>query len=572
MKKVEKINKTILIIIIIFIIVLLILLVVLIFSNKKTSIPNNLQTIQPTTQPTIQPTIQPTTQPTTQPTIQPTTEPTIPPIINSEYLKKLFNNTDTNLNNIGGLLAKNFIFDSFQTFLDKGDIELIDTGDCASVNRHTCAAYTYIRKDLLSMLFTYPTTNKYYFTPCGIIFDVKKIWSLLTLMANIDADTNARNCLTNESGYSLLIYDPYSSKTNVNSCIKKTLQQKYGNKYLNYAVYTPSINPGGSCPVSCNNDLACMYNNSGGNINMWYMLNNTNLCQNGYSDCFDYTPVNSSKVPSDIKNNFSFFQQPSGYLLQTIKKDCPFTKKPYLFVLDEYQEDNKYDIVVEDNRIAVYIGKDGNGFQKIIADLPDPRKIAIKQARFEKKDWNSWIKILKKYYQSWLDLMNQDNSMKNSIYNYILGNPENPSFLENEVNVYIDPNVNNQEYLRQNKIFQDSIIGFYYIGTDCEEQMKDLKGVKSVYNSTYTSNIDRCNGFYGMSTNSRRSFEKNNTKKARNLVLQVAKMFNKKHDKNIPVFKCSADSCMYPNYESIEKALKGETNFDDIFQEEIKKD
>ncbi len=562
------VNKVFIIGIIIISIILIIITITILVNNKKvkdSSHNTNLPTL-PTDLP-LYPTKEPIQTPTQKPTQIPTQTPK--PITPLERLKNLFNNTDTDLNNVGGLLAKNFVFDSFETFLKKGDVELIDTGDCASVNRHTCAAYTYIRKDLSSMLFMYPTTNKDYFTPCGIIFDMQKIWSLVTLTAIIDADTNIRNCLTNESGADLLIYNPFY-KTDINDCVLNTLTKKYGkrSKYLSYAVYLPSENPGGSCPTSCNGDLTCMYNNSGGTINMWYMLGNKKLCQDGYADCFDYIEVSSNQVPNSIKNNFSFWNQPSGYLKQTINQNCQFTKKPFLYVFEDYKENNKYDIVVEDNRIAVYIGENGEGFQEIIGDIKDPRTLMLNQARFEKKDWNLWIKVLKDYYQILLNLMNSDNSMKSNFskYSYILANPADPSFIENEVNVYIDPDTTTTEYQKQNKIFQDAILGFYYIGTDCDEQLKDLQGVNTTYyNYKYNSNTDRCNGFYNMAKGTRQKYENDNIQKAKKLAHQVAKMFNEKHNKNLPVFKCSADSSTFPNYKHLEKALQGKTNFDDIF-------
>ena len=42
-------------------------------------------------------------------------------------------------------------------------------------------------------------------------------------------------------------------------------------------------------------------------------------------------------------------------------------------------------------------------------------------------------------------------------------------------------------------------------------------------------------------------------------------MFNKKHNKNVPVLKNVASSNSYPNYDDMQRALNGEIRFDQVF-------
>lgn len=508
------------------------------------------------------------------------TSQSIPNIMNS--LNNTFNNTTSDLSNIGGLLANNFGVEWFDSMLEHGDVTLQDTPVCAHVNRKTCTAYSYVRKDMIPMLFMFPGIASN--VPCGILLDTKKVWPLITLMATVDGDTNNRSCCTNESGSPILTRSPFNDSSG-DWCIWNTLQAKYGkdNKYLNYAVYIPSIDKGANYPTSCNGDKTCMYNNSGGNVNQWFMnsgqLINQNLPQpsdacvaGDYKTCFNFTEVDPANVPFEIRNMFyDSNYQPKGYLMQSISNNCPTCIKPYLCVFKDSGDVDKYKIKEEDNRIAVYIGEDGSGYKDVVSNTLSSNSflgdIAIKQCRFEKQDWNSWINVVKQWYKQLLSIINKDNSMSPE-YNYLLANPEIPNYFENEVNLYIDPDTNSDEYKKQNSIWQDAIVGFYYTGTTCESQLSILNNIPTKYENgkTYTTNIDRCDGFYNMATDDRRRLETINIENQRQLVYKVADMFNKKHNKNIPVLLCTADSNAFPNYNSLNKALNGLVTFNDIFK------
>jgi hypothetical protein len=491
-------------------------------------------------------------------------------------LKEKFYDTTTDLKNIGGLLTNNFGMEYFEKMLQVGDVNYSDISACASINRKTCTAYSYIRKDLIPMLFMFPGVDSN--VPCGIILDPKKAWDLITLLAVVDADTNNRSCCTNENYLPILTRNPFQNNDS-DQCMFNTIRAQQGpnSPWLKkkYAVYMPLKDPklGAGCPTSCNGDLNCMYQNTGGNINQYWMHVSPECKAGNYANCFIFTEVPIDKVPQEIKDMFKDPNaQPDGYLEQSFAKDCPTCKKPYLCVFENSPND-KFEMIYEPDRIASYIGKDGLGFRNLFSQYMDIVMMNILQCRVEKKDWNLWINLLKDWYRSLLNIMNKDNSMPDQ-YSYMLGNPNNRSYFENEINMYINPDTSSDEYKRQNQIFQDSIIGFYYNATTCEEQLAPLNGVKSVsrYNPSdvFYNSVDRCDRFWWLydnsfDTNKRRAWEIDSIEKSRELVRKVADMFNKKHNKNIPVLKNVASSNAFPNYDDMQRALNGQIQFDEIF-------
>jgi len=550
-------------------------------------------------------------------------------------MNSIFNNTTTNLNNVGGILCNNFGTEWFEAMLGHKEVSLQDTAVCAHVNRHTCTAYSYMRKDLIPMLFMFP--GKEASVPCGIILDTKKVWDLITLMAVVDGDTNNRTCCTNESGSAILTRSPWSSNSNdlcvYNSMSKQvdagTIPKKWiDGKYATFIPVKDSGATGGTCNTSCNGNQTCMYNNSGGNINQW-LMNSSQDCINGkYADCYTFRLAEEGEVPQVLKDQLGD-NVPDGWLVQGISPDCKSCKKPFLCVFEDAPSgatasralepgvkatrtkegrmkfnatagaearnqfltegfNSAYKIVEENDRYASYIGKDGVGFQTLVSPDMQIGNMAITQCRFKRDDWNLWIDVLKRNYRDIKGLMRADNSMLSS-YNYQLANPASPAYFENEVNLYIDPDTTSAEYKKQNKIWQDSIIGFYYTSSLCEEQLAPLDGVvskssgnvsnssggnvsKSSGGNVVSGVLDRCNGFYNMETDARRKWEIDRIAKARKLVYQVAKMFIKNQGRSVPIYKCTADSNAFPNWQSFTNASNGDVKLNSIFQKDDKYD
>ena len=499
-----------------------------------------------------------------------------------ESIVEKFYNDTTNLKKLGGLLVNNFGMEYFQKMLNVGDVNFSDTSVCASINRKTCTAYSYLRNDLIPMMFMFPgvTAN----VPCGIILDPVKAWPLITLMSVIDADTNNRSCCTNENYTPIIVRNPfpkevypYFNSDNANNCITRTLEAQGKADWAkgNFVVYMPlkDRNLGAGCPTSCDGDLHCMYNNTGGNINQYIMNASPDCLAGKYKDSFIFTQVDESTVPDFVKEFFAKPEsKPAGYIEMSFQKDCPDCKKPFLCVFDTSAA-NKYETNNESDRIASYIGKDGLGFKELFTKYMDAGYLQILQCRFEKKDWNMWIKVVKDWYKSLLAIMDKNNSMPDA-FSYMLANPNSQSYFENEINLYINPDTRSDEYKQQNAIFQDAIIGFYYNGLTCEEQLSELNGVKSISagnpGDVFYNGVDRCDRYWWMNDrnlvgSNRRAWEIDTIRTSKEMVQKVAKMFNEKHGRKVPVFKNVGDSNAFPSYKSMKRALNGDVRFSDVF-------
>lgn len=474
-------------------------------------------------------------------------------------LESLFNDTTTDLSMIGGFLVNNFGQEWFRKMLSAGDVNLQDTSVCASINQKTCTAYSYMRRDLTPTFFMFPGINLY--VPCGIILDPKKVWPLITLMSIVDADTNNRNNCINESGSPMMIYNP-SGTTDYDNCARANIISQFGpsSDLLNSAIYVPTREVFDASETECS-DQNCKYIHSGGSISQWTM-NSSKKCINGnFYDCPTFEEVSFQDVPDEIKSKVG--PEVSRFFIQ--HTSCKTCKKPYLCKFADYKEDDKYETVFEDDVIANYIGADGRGFADLYnlnSSEIDMNQIAVDQCRFEKKDWNLWIRVMRDWYKLLVD------KLQDPANNYIFANPNRPAYIENEINLYINPAAETKEAQDQNKIFQDAIIGFYYTDSSCEEQLQALDGVKSESGGeTFTNAVDRCDKFWSyddstMTTQKRRDWEEAKRNESRDLVRQVADMFNKKHGLNVPVYKSRAESNSFPNINSIKKALRGETAFD----------
>jgi hypothetical protein len=417
------------------------------------------------------------------------------------------------------------------------------------------------------MFFMFPGINLY--VPCGIILDTRRVWSLITLMTIIDADTNNRNLCVNESGSPILMLNPHGN-SDIDNCTRSNLAAKFGkdSKYLtlNYAVFIPSKESFDKCSATCH-DQRCKYLNSGGSINQWVL----STCKFSDPECYSFEEVDSSSVPAEIAKQVG---EVAGFLVQ--RTSCSLCTKPYLCVFQDYTQTEKYKTVVEEDRIANYIGPAGEGFLDLFnpgsRDKLDIGNIAISQCRFEKKDWDLWIGVLKDWYREILNVLAQSDEANN----YIFANPFKPSYFENEINLYINPDRTTREALDQNKIFQDSIIGFYYTDVSCEEQLAPLNGVKTeTYGVPFSNAVDRCDEFWKlddatMTTEKRRAWEATKRVEIKELVHKVADMFNKKHGRKVPVYRSRANSNAFPNAVSLGDALAGAVNIEDFLEESDK--
>lgn len=489
------------------------------------------------------------------------------PSSNYEKIKNMFNNTNNNVP-VGGILIHMMEPEDFENIVKNDSMELSLMADCASVHRHTCSAWTYMRKDLPPIVFIYPSSE---IPTCGIIIDPTKAWSLLTTMGIIDSATNFRSCLSNEKSMNAIL-----GIGGDNSCISQLLQRKDGGKYTGYTAYVPSEDLGGSCPLQCaDDDNFCKYANAGGGINYKNLVQLPQCFNGNYDDCFNFTEVDKSKVPADV---LAVSPNAPGYVTQTLTSNCTQPSKPFLCVTKNPPTDeSKTKAIEEEKQFSAYINPDGSNWTNIFMPPNDTVNefnnvnIMLTQCKFEKDNWNEWINVLKNYYSKTLSGLNPDNSYKDVNNNWQIANPDAPwTYLENEVNMYINPDKTTDQYKKQNQLFIDSIVGFFYVDTLCEDQLKSLNGIKTQYSSSsklYSGVVDRCDGFYSMPPGDRPKVENEKRERSKNSVINIVNWFNKKYNKNTVGFSAKPDSNSFVNYDSWNKALTGQgnTSFDDIF-------
>lgn len=480
--------------------------------------------------------------------------------------KILFNDTSNN-SPIGGFLAHMMEPEDFENIVKNDSLDISIMTDCASVNRHTCSAWTYMRTDLPPILFIIPSSD----TPtCGVMIDPVAAWSLITTMGVIDSATDSRSCCSNETTVPNMVRWP----ADVNGCIGKILESKYPGKYTNYAVYQQSANSGGSCPTECSeDDLFCKYRNSGGGVDFFDMVNWPGCYDGSYNNCFDFTPIDTSQVPESIKKDAP---EAEGFLTLQITSECKSCSKPYLCVTKDPPNATAFtEPVEEEKQFSGYVDPYGGNWTNLY--MPNGNEkysnvmIMTRQCKFEKTDWNAWVDTLKNYYSTILKGMNPDNTYQDSSYNWQIANPDkNWTWLENEVNMYVNPNKDSDVHKNQQKTFINSIIGFFYVGTTCEEQLSSLNGITIQGDSgPYYNAEDRCNGFWGTDGDSRRTTENKRMKQSETAVINIVKWFNNKYNKNTVGYEASPISNSFVDYNTWNQArtVGSGIQFDQLFRQ-----
>lgn len=333
--------------------------------------------------------------------------------------------------------------------------------------------------------------------------------------------------------------------------------------------------------------------------------------------------INIDKTDFDSSNGCKFCEAtnlctlkylPSKYKIKNNKSEfIDFTNKKYT----NYDQSGLYGTIFDKKKNEIYnfIGPDGKGWDALYGISNGYNGFggewlgyaSVTQCRWEKKYWEEWINALRRYYKSILDIYNKDSKPKDIRNDFATGK----NYMENEVNIHVNTsnNYNNEYYKRDNKIWQSAIVGFYYEVDTCEDIMAPLTiaenkpitqwcndkmsrtfWVDNIYckNSNgqfYTPEEDgefvdtredskrwsedqgNCNTNLTneQKTQKRREWENRVRIRSKNLTHQVATMFNKKHNLNVPVFISHASSQIFPRYNDFKQALDKNVTFDQMF-------
>jgi len=467
---------------------------------------------------------------------------------------------DTSDDRPGGLLAHMMGPDDLQAALASVPFSfgLTSPGitDCAAMNRKTCSAWTYLRRDLPPTLFIYPTSptgSAGYWTPlCGVMLDPRVAWPMIASMSVVDSNSDTRSCCGNENGPPMLI------RTSDNPAGLPCAPPAGGN----WVLYLSSTAVG-SCPVSCaSHDIACRVVNSGGGINVWDLVNWPDPC-----DCFDWAdPVPPTPADLEVLKAIGG-EQIASYTFYTMKS-CPLCAGPFLCSTQPLAGGANYASTPGGPR--AYIGPAAERFAPLFYSSDWPTfsmgSLAVRQCKFTPDMWSLWVGSLKAFYAQVEASFTVGNTLPGGL-SYLQGNPRNADYNENEVNIYVDPTK------PDDKTFRDAILGFFWVSTTCTEQLAPLQGVPTESGGfTYTDVASRCRDFlcpWGTEcANAAPDVAAQRTVLARDATRQMVAKFNATYRKGrapVVAFRATPSSNSFFDRDTINKAAAGNVAFADIF-------
>ena len=403
--------------------------------------------------------------------------------------------------NPGGVLIHNVGVDAFQHWneLEPFNMHLSDSAmvDCTERTRKTCSAWSYLRSDLMPVIFNAPSIDdqESYATPLvGIICDAAKLYPLITTLGSIDSDSNHRSCCSNQFNFE------------TQTTFDETADTRKRNTW-NVIPSTSEKPGGGNCSVWCSDDdTTCKYNNAGGTV--------------------DTSTIGQARTADQSVIGSWGTEYCSAREYDTADK-CKLCSFPHICKAQGRMESEEnqhywasYNIDSQAQRAYNNIGQDGSAFEDLFASsdggLRDAYLVGSTQCKFEKTDWKLWVDTIKRLYRAWLRAYQKAPGggiyLEDKTYpfglNYNLANPAwYFGFLENEVNLYVYPSIHPEKPLslpsndadlrqKQDKIFHDSVLGFFFVGSTCLEQLSELNGITTTFQGrTWKSTEERCFGY-----------------------------------------------------------------------------
>ena len=554
------------------------------------------------------------------------------------------------------------------------NLRSIGTTDCSmpGQNAPTCSAWTYLRKDLPPIVYSFPSSPagsdamKFWYPNVGIIVDPNVVWPLITTMNVVDSGTDARNCGSFDPSYINPIFD----KNNGYGRCNPIVYDKKGDKVKNqddYCIYISDCKQT-PCNPSCSynidiQDENCRIENSGGSVStlQWYESNypgydwdcpNTKSKSNGWNireipngipDCYKAVEINKNDIcKNDMKNIQEVYgNQCTNFARYERTTDCYVTKPAVLSTIDtpDYSDTGiliadkdgywKTNLEISNkNRNLYYIGTDinknetgatfseqtwkncninNNGIAgKCLVSNNAITTNGFIIGKFLKEDWGRWISEIKLMWKHIYNTLDEYSGYKNfnlpldgyssmGYPNYIYGNACNSyDWWENEVNLYVNPTLANDENSNLNVLYRKSILGFLYLENTTEDFTKVLPtGVKYSEKCHFKNSIERAVGYlcnYNVNHNDPISTKCTNNlnnvsnttykdvrneeiirqQKAKDLVLKIVNKFNNKYRNNndkIKAYKLYNYTNAFQSWECLYKTFNNLNKFEEIFIE-----
>lgn len=415
--------------------------------------------------------------------------------------------------------------------------------DCGAYRRQgSCSAWTYLREDLMPVIFNMPMSTwergvgtssgsaknaalaplqaKYATLTLGIIVDPDLLVELITGMSLTDANTNSRIGCANDN-----VYEDKISVTQRNG--PTTAQDGYFS--VDFAGYLPDTAQGCAAVENPLDRQVCKTLNSGGGVN-W----NSITCVGDADACWKGGSPKWDQVAGDWGNMAcSGFSQTNRYWPEKQNPDgcelCKFTN--FCSLTTEIPSNSQkvenalkpwgtYFIDRINQNAGVCISEDGSGILNAYAvkdadGLWRPRHnwdATLLACKYRPSDWETWVNNMRQFYKIWRDAYSDDGTTVNAASpfygnpassNFLLAVPGSANYLENEVNIYVEPpqSKNEDAKKKQNSLFQKAVLGFFSLSKTCVETMAPLKNVRSSWGwgeyppVVVTSDVDRCNKY-----------------------------------------------------------------------------
>jgi hypothetical protein len=486
--------------------------------------------------------------PATPPPPPPPAPPPAPPRFGiSELYDQLKTNSDQGGRLKKGVLVHMFSMNDANDLLQgSGEIRanspiITDCGN-SQTRSGSCSAWSYLREDLMPIVYNMPSSTwgpkvgnssvngdptsngreaKYATLTLGIIIDPDKVQDMITGLSLTDSDTNDRiNCAVGSRG----------PQDELIAVTQQGLQSpQYGYLGGNFQGYEAPSAAGCSSIQDADEKARCKAINAGGGINYQGIscVGRPEHCWKTPSGMPDWNSVAcdwGNKACSGYKKDNKYWPE-TGCDLCTYSFFCELSDEVpegSEEILNAPQSWGKYFVDTKKKNAGVCIGPDGSGILKAYAAEEDgkmrPRNLwdsILLSCRFRPEHFDVWIKQLKAYYKIWLDSYTQDGNFVQAAQpfygydpyckNFLLAVPQSATYLETEVNLYMEPpQGDKKEQETQDELFRSAVLGFFTLGKTCEESMNPLSASPGEWawlyapdatHSKVSNALDRCQGF-----------------------------------------------------------------------------
>lgn len=488
----------------------------------------------------------------------------------------------------GGLLVHTMTIEDAERLLGAKDFVLEGNdaaiSDCSAPdenNSSSCSAWTYLRSDLMPTIYSTPSdegsapgskgkkevSGAASAPLVGIIIDPALAWPLISSMSVVDANSAERNC------------GQYVVPESVSVKVSCTAADQGVGRDADWTFNGP-LKASDLCPQDCDeNDARCKLQNAGGTIALSH-LGASGLGNWGCEDCSGPFP------PEGVDGKMA---------------GCSQSTLPFVCSLDDgtAPEDGIVDAQAwapyskREGYARAHVGRHGEKLQNLFetpSGLAPLWNVGANQCKFVRDNWDAWVSAVQRYYQTvWKFYDPNTRHLKTDAEatmgkNYLMSCPHFATYFENEVNLYFNRKSTIEKYRElarhQSQILRNAVVGFFYLGKTCKEQLAPLEGSACGFKGkTYEGAHDRCEAWFcgqDVTEACRQSWEIEETahlQRARDLSRKLADNFNAVYRRSeakrrAGLFKYIGSNSTFIDMTFLEPLMnKEEISLESVFQE-----